>query len=218
MTAFSIRDAAILAEASYTPGAIRQPAIMHSCAHDDVQAHMLEGNILLLPGSNSISDYKNFNLRPIRLGRRKLRMDENKAETGASGTVWHQGFLAYASEIFHWLIQKGTAPNFIIGHSLGAAAAQILAKSYNVPAIGFAAPRPKFSRGPIKHHRQCLLINRNDDIVPRLPTSFFHMGQVKKLSPAVKRALPAHSMKQYRTIVEEAQASGALPDKWAGGA
>ena len=217
MMSFPIKDAAILAEASYTPGAIHQPAIMHSCPHDDVQAHLLEGNILLLPGSNSFDDYKNFNLRPIRLGKRKLRMDDNKAEPGESGTVWHQGFLAYAAEIFHWLIQKGAAPSFVIGHSLGAAAAQILAKSYNVPAIGFAAPRTKFSRGPVKHHRQCLLINRRDDIVPRLPGSFFHMGQVKNLSPAVKRPLPAHAMRHYRAIVDEAQAAGTLPKKWAGG-
>ena len=216
MSTFSLRDAAILAEASYSPGGIRRPAISLSCPHHDVQAHMLEGQILLLPGSNSVSDYRNFNLRPIRLGHRKLRMDDNKAETGASGTVWHQGFLAYAAEIFHWLIQHGTAPKFIIGHSLGAAAAQILSKSYNVPAIGFAAPRTKFSRGPVKHHGQCLLINRDDDVVPLLPPGYFHMGKVVKLAPAVTRALPAHAMKHYRAIVDEGQASGRLPDKWAG--
>lgn len=214
---FSLEDAAKLAEASYSPGNISSPRLTHSCPHNDVEAHMLEGGILLLPGSNSVRDYMRFNLRPLRLGHRDLIMDDNKSENGASGTTWHQGFLAYSSEIFHWLLVQNLNPKFIIGHSLGAAAAQILSKSYKVPAIAFAGPRPKFSRNRVKHDRKCLLINRSDDPVPRLPSSFFHLATVKKLSPGSREMGIAHSMKDYRAIVDTALSHNLLPTHWAGG-
>ncbi|PUB18576.1 hypothetical protein [Yoonia sediminilitoris] len=213
---FSIEDAAKLAEASYDSGRITSPRVLHSCPHKDVQAHVLEGDILLLPGSNSVDDYLKFNLRPLRIGHKKLIMNDNKASKGASGTVWHQGFLAYSAEIFHWLIKQNVAPKFIIGHSLGAAAAQILSKSYNVPTIGFAAPRPKYSRGRVKYDRQCLLINRGDDPVTRLPHRFHHMGVIKKISPAKRKDLFAHSMVQYREIVDQGLQHGLLPSSWGG--
>ncbi len=214
---FSIEAAAKLAEASYETGRITSPAVTHSCPDRDVQAHMLEGGILLLPGSNSFNDYLKFNLRPLRLGRRKLIMDADKAETGASGTVWHQGFLAYSSVIFHWLLINNLNPNFIIGHSLGAAAAQILSKSYKVPAIGFAGPRPKFSRNRVKHDRKCLLINRGDDPVPKLPSRFFHLATVKRITPAQNERGLRHSMRHYRAIIDKGLEQNLLPSHWAGG-
>ncbi len=213
---FSIEDAAKLAEASYETGRITSPVVTHSCPDRDVQAHMLEGGILLLPGSNSVSDYRKFNLRPLRLGKRKLIMNADKAETGASGTAWHQGFLAYSSVIFHWLLINNLNPKFIIGHSLGAAAAQILAKSYQVPAIGFAGPRPKFSRNRVKHDRKCLLINRGDDPVPKLPTSFFHLAKVTRISPSQNEFGLAHSMRHYRAIIDRGLEQNLLPSHWAG--
>jgi len=213
---FSLEDAAKLAEASYKTSRITSPAVTHSCPHRDVQAHMLEGGILLLPGSNSVRDYLKFNLRPLRVGHRRLKLSEEGAENGASGTKWHQGFLAYSREVFEWLKTVDQTPNYIIGHSLGAAAAQILAKTYDVPAIGFAGPRPKFARGRVNHDRQCLLVNRGDDPVPKLPTQFFHVATVKKLSPKRDDFGLAHSMRHYREIVEEGIDANRLPKTWAG--
>ena len=214
---FSIEDAAKLAEASYNPSVISSPKLTHSCPHKDVQAHMLEGGILLLPGSNSVRDYTKYNLRPLRLGHRNLKMDDNNTDTGATGTVWHQGFLAYSSEVFHWLLSKNLNPKFIIGHSLGAAAAQILSKTYQIPAIAFAGPRPKFSRNRVQHDRKCLLINRSDDPVPKLPSKFFHLATVKKLKPASRKIGIAHAMSDYRAIVDNALAQNQLPTHWSGG-
>ena len=213
---FSLEDAGKLAEASYSPSRITSPALTHSCPDRDVQAHMLESGVLLLPGSNSVRDYLKFNLRPLRLGHRQLKMDDNNAETGASGTAWHQGFLAYSSVIFHWLLTNNLKPKFIIGHSLGAAAAQILSKTYKAPAIGFAGPRPKFSRNRVKHDRKCLLINRSDDPVPRLPSSFFHLAKVKKITPSNREPGLAHSMRHYREIMDIALTHGKLPSHWSG--
>lgn len=216
MTRFSVEDAAKLAEASYKSTNIISPRVMKSCPDRDVQAHFLEGSTLLLPGSNSVRDYLKFNLRPLRLGHRSLKIDDNGSENGASGTRWHQGFLAYSAVIMHWLTLENARPRFIIGHSLGAAAAQILAKSYGVPAIAFAGPRPKFSRNRVKHDRKCLLINRGDDPVPRLPTSFFHLARVKKIALAQGSDGIAHSMRHYRSIVDQGLSHGLLPSHWAG--
>lgn len=216
MMNFAIEDAAKLAEASYSTDRITSPRVMRSCPHDDVQAHVLEGDILLLPGSNSIRDYVRYNLRPIRLGHRRLKMSDDVTEKGASGTMWHQGFLAYSSVVFDWLKDIGITPKYVIGHSLGAAATQILSKSYGVPGLGFAAPRTKFVDGPVKHHKKCLLINRFDDIVPKVPTAFHHLGNVTELAVDPKRNFPAHSMRHYREIVDLGQQSGKLPSHWAG--
>ena len=217
MMKFAIEDAAKLAEASYSARRITSPKVMHSCPHQDVQAHVLDGDILLLPGSNSARDYLRYNLRPMRLGKRQYRMSDDVTAKGHSGTMWHQGFLAYSVVVFEWLKTLNIRPKYVIGHSLGAAAAQILSKTYGAPGIGFAAPRPKFIKGPVKHHEKCLLINRFDDVVPKLPWTFNHMGQVKEFSPKRGRIFLAHSMKYYREIVDLAQDSSLLPEHWAGG-
>lgn len=218
MMRFPIEDAAKLAEASYSSNRITSPKVMHSCPHQDVQAHLLEGDILLLPGSNSVRDYMRYNLRPLRLGHRQYRMSDDTTAKGHSGTTWHQGFLAYSVVVFEWLKTLNIRPKYVIGHSLGAAATQILSKSYGAPGIGFAAPRPKLIRGPVKHHKKCLLINRFDDVVPKLPGAFNHMGDVKELTANPQRMFPAHSMRHYREIVDLGQQSAALPRHWAGGA
>lgn len=215
---FAIEDAAKLAEASYSASRITSPKVTHSCDHKDVQAHLLEGNILLLPGSNSVKDYLKYNLRPLRLGKKQFQMSDDATAKGHSGTTWHQGFLAYSVVVFEWLKTLNVKPKYVIGHSLGAAATQILSKSYGAPGIGFAAPRPKFIKGPVKHHEKCLLINRFDDVVPKLPGAFNHMGRVKEISPTHKRPFPAHSMKHYREIVDQGQAASILPTHWAGDA
>ena len=216
MTTYRLKDAATLAEASYKAGRIVSPKVIRSLDHDDVQAHLLEGDILLLPGSNSVRDYLKFNLRPLRLGDKRLTLKEGDTERGASGTIWHQGFLRYSRVIFDWLKKEGVSPKFIIGHSLGAAATQILSKSYNAPAIGFAAPRPKKTANRVVQDERCLLINRSDDLVPKLPGDFNHMGQAKLISTRVDKRFLAHAMPRYMAIIDEAVQAQTLPDRWGG--
>jgi hypothetical protein len=190
--------------------------VIRSLDHDDVQAHLLEGNILLLPGSNSVKDYLKFNLRPISLGNTRLVLSDGSTERGASGTIWHQGFLRYSRVIFDWLKTAGVTPNYIIGHSLGAAATQILSKSYNAPAIGFAAPRPKWTKNRVVHDGRCLLINRSDDVVPKLPNAYSHMGKTKLVRTNIDKKFLAHSMPRYMAIIGESVQSQALPETWSG--
>lgn len=217
MTTYRLKDAATLAAASYKSGRIVSPRVIKSLDHGDVQAHLLDGNILLLPGSNSVRDYVKFNLRPLRLGNQRLVLkNATDSEKGASGTKWHQGFLRYSIEIFEWLKREEVTPNYIIGHSLGAAAAQILSKTYNAPAIGFAAPRPKWSKHGVVQDGRCLLVNRTDDPVPKVPSSYHHMGKTKLFKSVKHKSIFAHSMDHYINIINEDATFKVLPEKWSG--
>ena len=214
---YKLAHAATLAEACYSAERIVKPPVIKSLNHNDVQAHLLKGNILLLPGSNSVRDYVKFNLRPLRLGNQRLVLKHtSEAEKGASGTKWHQGFLRYSIEIFDWLQKEGVRPNYIIGHSLGAAAAQILSKTYNTPAIGFAAPRPKWSKHGVIQDGRCLLVNRTDDPVPKLPSTYHHMGKTKLFQSVKNKSRFAHSMDHYVKIIKEDNEFKILPKQWGG--
>ena len=216
MHRYPILTAAYLAEASYSAQTHRSVAhrVQSSLDHNDVQAHFLDNGILLIPGSNSVMDYLRFNLRVLRVGRKRYRIADDTTAEGASGTFWHQGFLAHAKEIWDWMEAKRQRPTYIIGHSLGAAAAQILTKSYGCYGIGFAAPRPRKHRGPLRHGDKCLCVNRDDDIVCTLPGTFHHVGKVHRCNPRRSALGPDHSMSHYRKVVEEQQAAGTLARTW----
>ncbi len=95
---YDIKLAAQMAEASYRGR--RSPSLEHSIRYeldeDDVQALFLKGDILLIPGSNSVADYLKFNLRVLNIGGKKYRLNDDDTEEGESGTTWHQGFLRHA--------------------------------------------------------------------------------------------------------------------------
>lgn len=211
----SLKDAAQLARGSYKPRLIQSPTIADSLdTADDVQAHLTDNGILLLPGSNSILDYAHYNLRVFNIGGKKYRLASRADERGHSGTVWHQGFLRYARSVFTWV---GTRkPRFIIGHSLGAAAAQVLSKSWGVPAIGFAAPRPRRGGGSIANDDKCLLICRVDDVVCGLAPSFHHLGDARFLEPHSKEWGFNHSMTAYVRILEKNKGPDKVPSHWSG--
>jgi len=213
---YDIMLAAKMVEASYK-GAAHGSLSGHvhkELDQDGVQALFLDNKMLLIPGSNSVGDYIRFNMRVRNIGGKRLRISDDHTEKGASGTTWHQGFLRFAKEIYDWLEREALRPDYIIGHSLGAAATQILVRTYGVPGIAFAAPRPRRHRGAIKHSELCLCLNRDDDRVCDLPPHFHHMGTVHRAR--AKRSVfgPDHSMKHYRKVVEEQQQAGLLGTMW----
>jgi len=216
MHRYPIKTAALLAKASYTAltHASVAPLIVNSLDDNDVQAHFLNNGILLIPGSNSLADYLKFNLRVMQFGTKRYRMSDDTTDQGASGTMWHQGFLAHAVEIWDWMVENNQRPTYIIGHSLGAAAAQVLTKSWGVPGIGFAAPRPRKHDGPLVNGKLCLCITRDTDIVCKLPGSFHHVGQVHKCRARDSKHRAGHKMKHYSKVITEQQKSGLLRKKW----
>lgn len=213
---YDIELAAKMAEASYAGKnhVSLATAYRSGLDEDDVQALFLKGDILLIPGSNSVRDYLKFNLRVLNIGGKKYRLNDPDTEAGASGTIWHQGFLRFTRVIYDWLERKKLRPKYIIGHSLGAAATQILVRSYGVPGIGFAAPRPRNSPGAIKHSKLCLCINRKDDMVCDLPSAFHHMGKVHRASAKGSNFGADHNMKHYRRVIDEQQRAGKLAERW----
>ena len=213
---YPIDTAAKLAEASYKADSHSsvKPRLARSLDQGDVQAHLLDNGVLLIPGSNSVMDYLKFNLRIQNIGGKRYAIKEKTTEKGASGTIWHQGFLRHAKVIFDWIEAGGQRPVYIIGHSLGAAATQVLSKSWHVPGIGFAAPRPRYARGRIVKDDLCLCINRDDDPVCLLPGSFHHMGKVHKCRSRWSSLGLNHNMRHYRKVVAEEQAGGRLGTHW----
>lgn len=207
-----IKDAAVLAQHSYRPNNIQSPRIVDDLDEGGVQVYLTENGLLLLPGSNSVLDYFHFNLRVFNVGNQGYRLADSTTEAGASGTRWHQGFLAYSRKVFDWLGHR--RPEMIIGHSLGAAATQILSKTYNRHGIGFASPRPKKTSGAVQNDSKCLSICRVDDVVCALPPNFNHMGDARFLEPVSNNWGFDHSMKNYRKVLDSNKGPDSVPTIW----
>jgi hypothetical protein len=147
--------------------------------------------VLLIRGTNERRDWL-YNL--------DFRHDAY--ETGDTW-MWHRGFLAHAR--IAYAFAKGKGVELVIGHSLGAAAMQIVATSLGVPGIGFASPRALYGRqGPPSSDR---IVNycRPDDIVTGLPFAglgFHHCGEARWLDIGGRHVGGDHSIRHYLDLLE----------------
>lgn len=101
----------------------------------------------------------------------------------------------------------------VIGHSLGAASAQIVGPSLGKPTVCFASPKPLlFGRPP----RPDLVVNycREDDLICRVPPGLFdgligfaHVGAVVWLKPSARNLGEDHRIDNY---IEELEAEPAI--------
>lgn len=94
-------------------------------------------DVLVITGSNNWQDYSYYNLRPWRKIPNSPEVVQLTKDIRQQD--FHRGFLLHASRILSFL--GDDKPQFIVGHSLGAAAAQILGTALNVPTICFASPQ-----------------------------------------------------------------------------
>jgi len=184
-------------------------------AHVDVsgaQAHMMAHGVMVIPGSNELLDwFSNFDVYRI-LGKTFGRGQKGRGSTGA---VFHAGFLRHASRLQRFA--KEHDAQLLVGHSLGAAAAQILGTSLAIPAIGFASPRVKFGKGKLKHERGVLNICRADDLVTRVPPSeagFRRLGHSVRMVSQKTNPGMDHSMEHYIAALEEHVSAKGLPKTW----
>ena len=204
--------AAELAEISYdaTTHHKTKSRVIKQVEDPHVSAYMLDDRTLLIPGSNSVWDYAYYNLRPFRIGEKQYTL--SSGETGkAVGGFWHQGFLAHAMKVFETF--KSAPPRYIIGHSMGAASAQILSLLWNVPSIGFAAPRVFLGQSSFPAKPLALSIYRTDDIVGWLPSAkFSHAGKSVELK--IQSGFPMHKMKHYRSALTHPQLRNGVPNTW----
>lgn len=210
---YPVLDAARLAAHAYAPElAPNVRATIVDRLAGAARAYLLSNGVLLIPGSDEIADYFSFNLRILRLGETQYDLAIPGTAKGASGTVWHQGFLAHAKLIHDWMGDR--RPKVIIGHSLGAAATQILSKSWAVTGIGFASPRTRATQSTVRNDKFCLNICRTDDPVCGLPGHFSHLGRVVYLDSRGKAGLFSHAMHHYVDILIRANGLAGLPAKW----
>jgi len=168
--------------------------------HQGAQAFMLKDGTLVVPGTNEISDWRDFNFN---VGK------------GDSGRAWHSGFLKHASAIYPFA--KGAGAKRVIGHSLGAASAQIIGVSLGIPAICFASPRPLRGRTRFKGEHRILNICRYDDAVCNLPFPFLgfrHVGKSHWISPREQQSEGSHQLEHYLRAMEKGKSTPTLPDEW----
>ena len=176
------------------------------------QAMMLDHKVLLIPGSNELVDWmRNVNVYNI-LGKRYKAKASAKSKTGA---VLHSGFNSHANLIGKFA--KEHDAQFVIGHSLGAATAQILGSWLGVPAVGFASPRVKLGSRRVKNESKILNICRLDDLVTHVPPSeigFRRLGKTMQLiAPETNPGLD-HSMPNHIATLDFDTLGDALPRAW----
>ncbi len=168
---------------------------------DGAQAAILTDGTLVIPGTNEMRDWSDFNL---------------KHSKGDSGRIWHGGFLAHAKIIYPFA--KGAGAKRVLGHSLGAASAQIVAASLGVPAICFASPRPLRGKSRFKGEHRILNVCRFDDTACHLPFPFLgyrQLGKVHWVSPREQQSAGSHKLKDYLRAMAKGKSNPVLPDSWA---
>lgn len=213
----SIQNAAEIAEQSYLiANMIKRgqipPQVKAHLNRKGAQAQMMKQGVLVIPGTNELLDwFVNFDVYRI-MGRNYKRNEKGKSRTGA---VFHAGFLRHANTLYTFA--KENNAQYVIGHSLGAATAQILGTSLGIPAIGFASPRVKKGAGKLKNEGLVLNICRMDDLVTRVPPSeagFRRLGKSVRMTPAVTNPGMDHSMKHYLQSLKDHIGAPGLPKRW----
>lgn len=148
--------------------------------------------ILIIRGTDQATDWLKYNFNCLT---DKLTGDK---------FTWHQGFLRYAQIAYAFAKDKGCT--MVIGHSLGAAAASIVAVSLNIPAMAFATPRP--FHGVLQPPNALLVTNycRVDDFVTMVPPGFMgfqHVGHVNWLRPSAVQLGEEHRIVHYIELLEQ---------------
>lgn len=175
-----------------------------------VEAYLLRDGTVVVPGTNDPRDWKRFNFK---IGLKTLRFANTAARPGASGIRWHGGFLDHAEILYDWIKDKG--PKLFIGHSLGAASAQIVGASLDVPVIAFASPQPKRDSRVFPGEHRVLNIKRSDDPVCKVPSTvlaFSTLGRTALLRPARFEFGLRHKMKHYMALLDLPGAP--VPPSW----
>lgn len=203
-------EAARIMAAGYAPhGRLN---VARSLDAGGVQAHFLTDGTLVVPGTNERMDWVDFNLRTRPRPSRALAAT---LRAGASGALWHGGFLRHAEIVFDFA--RALDVRLMIGHSLGAASAQIAGASLQIPVIGFASPRTKHGARRFPGEGWVLNVNRRDDLIGWLPPrgfGFRHLGSVHRLDPPQVNEGLDHAMEHYIRLLRHPVVGASLPRVW----
>lgn len=211
MAKLSLLEATDLIEASYAQD--NRSDIHTEIDINGVQAQYLKSGVLVIPGTNEFSDWFDFNLN-VSNGSAAISHGF-EVVPGDSGTLWHAGFLEHAQIIYTFA--KALRPKFIVGHSLGAASAQIVGSSLRVPTIAFASPQTCKSTTRLRGEGWVVNICRVDDTVCHVPPKFLGFRTVGSrywMQPDELDGDEDHRIKNYRDLLRLKRIKERIPESW----
>ncbi len=204
----------LLKMAGHVERSYDQPELLpatHKIDTGDVRAYCLIDKTIVVPGTDQISDWWKFNLKTKAVEWEELPT----TAPGASGALWHEGFLTHAKTIYKFAQETGGRR--IIGHSLGGASAQIAGASLNLPVVTFGSPAPKLWRSKFPGEHRVANITLSEDPVANLRilrwVGFRNLGETFEL-PVAKKPEVQHSMKTYISIMRLGVFAPFFPKVW----
>lgn len=210
MVRMALMEAAELARQSYFGPDSLPP--LKAKNTDTAQAYLTMDDVLVIPGTNEFADWTKYNLQAFNAKGSQVGWAGANPAIGAA--IWHFGFARHALEVVIFLGAR--QPKFIIGHSLGAGSAQILACHYQVPTVCFASPRPRFGTDKLPGEGWAINLVNNEDIIGAIlaaEAGFRRVGSVRGLSPTATGGLH-HAMADYKPALAARLATGSLDPVW----
>ncbi|WP_425038101.1 hypothetical protein [Primorskyibacter sp. S187A] len=212
MAQLNVLDACDMIEAAYDQ--TNAADIEHQIDIRGVQAQYLKSGVLVIPGTNEMADWFDFNLN---ISGQPTDGHGFEVVPGDSGSMWHAGFLEHAQIVYTFA--KGLRPKFIIGHSLGAASAQIVGTSLRVPTLAFASPQTLRGRPTNRLAHEGWVVNycRLDDTVCHVPPKFLGfrtLGSRYWLAPDEINVGGDHSIDHYRALLKTKKVQDRVPMAW----
>ena len=212
MAQLKVLDACEMIEAAYL--GTNAAEVEHEIDIRGVQAMYLKSGVLVIPGTNEVADWFDFNLNV-----HGMPTDGHGFEVvpGDSGSMWHAGFLEHAQIVYTFA--KGLKPKFIVGHSLCAASAQIVGTSLRVPTIAFASPQTLRGQPTNRLAHEGWVVNfcRVDDTVCHVPPQFLGfrtLGSRYWLNPTEVNVGGDRHIRHYREILKTPAVRDRGPMAW----
>lgn len=200
-----IIEAAHLMDQAYNDKAALQAD--KSISLKGMEAHFVRAKrVLIIEGTNSLDDWWRYNFDLF--ANPKTVDGDNKRKDGEPSAYYHEGFYNHAMRAFAFAKAYWNEIDFVIGHSLGAASAQIAGPSLGKRTVAFASPKPLLRGDPLAPE---LVTNicREDDLICRLPPGIFggaigfgHIGEVEWLTPATRHPGEDHRIDKYIDILK----------------
>lgn len=205
----STTEAADLVAAAYS-GRLRYSA---ANSEPGAQAYITPAHDLVIPGTNECEDWRMFNLQVH--AQANARIPGLLLVPQADVASWHFGFLRHADSVFRFA--RHHRPRFIVGHSLGGAAAQIIGHRMRLPTVTFGAPRVYKGRLPrLAGEGWILNLCRSDDPVTGVPalSGFRHLGTARRLGTGQPVSSRNHPVAEYQRLLGSEDRFARIEREW----